>query len=154
MIVLICILKYAQMNNLKRHTVWKIILRGNQAGDWQSLYPTAHKENEKTGVQKWLHLVLFRLFPHFSHCPLSSPGSRSNRSSAPNLISHITTTLLLPRVTLISFTLNDGHVDLALGPPHGTIWGVIVPWPTLPASLLPQIPETLRQRKPKFRPWS
>ena len=43
------------------------------------------------------------------------------------------------------FFLNDNHVDLAPGPPHGTIQGVIVPWPTLPASLLPQIPETLRQ---------
>ena len=82
-----------------------------------------------------------------SHCPASSAGPRSNRSSAPSLTSHVTTTLLLPLVALISFTLNDNHVDLALGPPHGTIRGVIVPWPMLPASLLPQIPETLRQQK-------
>ena len=80
-----------------------------------------------------------------SPCPPSSAGSRANRSSAPSLIFHVTTALLLPRVALISFTLNDNHVDLALGPPHGTIQAVIVPWPTLPASLLPQIPETLRQ---------
>ena len=80
-----------------------------------------------------------------SPCPPSSAGSRANRSSAPSLMSHVTTALLLPRVALISFTLNDNHVDLTPGPPHGTIQAVIVPWPTLPASLLPQIAETLRQ---------
>ena len=42
------------------------------------------------------------------------------------------------------FFLNDNHVDLALGPPHGTLWAIIVSWLTLPPSLLPQIPETLR----------
>ena len=147
MIVSLCILKDAQMNNLKRHTVSRVTWRGDQAGSGRSLYPAAHKENGETGSRKGSMWSGSGFFHTSSHSPPSSAGSRSNRSSALSLTSHVTPTLLLPRVALISFTLNDKHVDLALGPPHGTIRGVIVPWPMLPASLLPQIPETLRQQK-------
>ena len=80
-----------------------------------------------------------------SHCPPSSAGSRSNRSSAPNLIFHITTTLLLWCVVLISFILNYNHVDLALEPPHGTMLShcPLAHTPCLTLASNPRNPQTI-----------
>ena len=68
------------------------------------------------------------------------------------LIFHVTTTLLLPSVALISFTLNNNHVDLALGPPHGISRQSSSPGShSLPHSCL-KSQKPSDNRKPKFRP--
>ena len=91
MIVSLCILKDAQMNNLKRHTVSRVTLRGDQAGSGRSLYPAVHKENGETGSRKGSMWSGSGSSHTSSHCPPSSAGPRSNRSSAPSLIFHVTT---------------------------------------------------------------